>query len=80
MREAAVVVDVHVGEHHGLHVARADAKPSQLRAHFLLRLDVEADGKSKIRMPARQRFQMRRRSGVDDDHALRMLDRPGIDR
>jgi hypothetical protein len=80
MREAAVVVDMQVGEHYGLHVAGANAEASQLRAHFLLRLDVEADGKLKIRMPARQRFQMRRRSGIDDDHALRMLDRPGVDR
>jgi hypothetical protein len=61
MRKAAVVVDMHVGEHHRLDVAGADAEAPQLRLHLLLRLDVEADGKSKIRMPARQRFQMGRR-------------------
>ena len=80
MREAAVVVDMQVGQHDRFHVAGADAELRNCGPDFLLRLDVEADGKLEIRMPARQRFQMRRRSGIDDDDALRMLDRPGVDR
>ena len=54
MRKAAVVVDVQVSQHHGLHIAGTDAEASQLRPHLLLRLNVETDGKPKIRMPAWQ--------------------------
>jgi hypothetical protein len=78
--EAAIVVDVHVRQHHRFDVPGADAKAPQLRTHFLFGFDVEANAELEIRMPARQRFQMSRRSGVNDDHALGVLDRPGIDR
>ena len=80
MRKTAVVVDMQVSQHDRFHIALADAKASQLRSDFLLWLDVEAHRKLEIGVPARQRFQVRARSGIDHDDALGMLDRPGIDR
>ena len=79
VREAAVVVDVHVRQHHRLDVAGADAVGFQLWTDFLLGLDGETNAELKVGMPSRQRFQMRGRAGVDDDNAFGMLDRLGVD-
>ena len=80
VREAAVVVDMQVGQHHGLYVPGADTEPPQLRAELLLGLDIETNAELKIRMPARQLFQPRVGAGVDHNDAFGMLDRPGINR
>ena len=79
VREATVVVDVHVRQHHRRDVAGVDTVFFQLRADFLFGFDVEANAKLKEGMPG-QRFQMRGRAGVDEDDTLGMLDRPGVDR
>jgi hypothetical protein len=67
VREAAVVVDVQVRQHHRLDVTGPDTEASQLWADFLFRFDVEANAQAKIRVPGWQRFQVCRGSGIDDD-------------
>ncbi|MDE1973333.1 MAG: hypothetical protein KGI48_09135 [Hyphomicrobiales bacterium] len=77
VREAAVMIDVQVRQHHGSDVARTNAQLLQLRTGLLLRFDIEAYRELKIGMPSRQRFQMSGRAGVDHDHAFGMFNRPG---
>ena len=54
VREAAVVVDMQVGQHNGPDVPGADTELPQSRAELLLGLDVKTNAELKIRMPARQ--------------------------
>ncbi len=74
------MVDMQMGQQNRLHVARADPKRLQPRPDFLLAVDVEAHGETKIRMPLRQAHEARVSAGVDNDDAVGMLDRIGVDR
>ena len=53
VRQAAVVVDMQVRQHHRFDVAGTDAEAPQLRTNLLFGLDVESHGELKIRMPPR---------------------------
>ena len=69
-----------VRQHDAPDVCRAEAHRPKLRAKFLFRLDVEADAQAKVRMPVRQALHGRGGAGIDQDHAVAMLDRVGDNR
>ena len=83
MVQAAGVVGVEVRHHDPADIARADPEPLELRADLLLGLDLLADGEPEERLPAREVAGLGdagRLAGIDDDHALRVLDRERVDR
>jgi hypothetical protein len=80
--QAAGVIGVQVRHHEPAHIARADAEPFKLGPDLLLGLDPFAES-ADTRMPAGEVAGLGGAgglAGVDDDHALRVLDREGIDR
>ena len=78
--EAAVVVDVQVGQHDRAHVIRPDAERAKLGADLLLAFDIEAHAGAEIRVPLRQRLEPDIGARIDQDDAVAMLDRVDIDR
>ena len=81
MREAAVVIDVQVREDDAFDIEASDAQRAQLWTDFLFAFETKRDLPSMIGMQRPARFeQMHARTRVDDDHALRMVDDPGIRR
>ena len=80
--QAAGVVGVQVGHHQPADIAGADPEPFELGADLLLGLDPLAKS-ADARMPGREVARPGRAgglAGVDDDHALGMLDRERVDR
>jgi hypothetical protein len=75
--QPGIVIDVHVGENHGPHLARIEAEGAQARADLLLGLDGELHAEAKVGMPARQLEQVRGRARVDHDRSLGVIDQPG---
>jgi hypothetical protein len=81
MLEPARVIGVKVGQDDPANVARLDAEPGQLRADLVVGLDPLTKGPD-AGVPAREVGALRSArilAGVDDDHALGMLDREGVD-
>jgi len=81
--QATGVVGVQVREHDAADVAGVDAEALRLRADLLLRLDALANREAKERLPSREVARLSAAGGlarIDDDHALWVLDREGIDR
>jgi hypothetical protein len=71
-----------VGHHDPADIAGLDAESFQLRADLLLRLDPFAE-RTQAGMPAREVAPLGGAgvlARVDDDHALGVLDREGVDR
>jgi hypothetical protein len=81
VRQSAVVIHVQVGEDDLFHIARSDAHRAELRTDFVVALDPKHHFPSNIwvkRMRALK--EMCSLAGVDDDHALWMVDDPCIRR
>src|SRR5215213_2371493 len=72
-----------MGQHDPAHVAPPDAEPLELGPDLLLARNRLPDGEAEERLPAREVPGLGDPgglAGVDDDDALRMLDREGVDR
>ena len=81
--QAARVICVEMGHDDTTEIGRQDPGLLELRADLLLGLDVLANGEPEERLPAREVAGLRRAgrlAGVDDDHALSVLDRERVDR
>ena len=81
--EAAGVVAVHVGHHERSDGTGVDARIFELRPDLLIRSDPAALARPHERMPPRLVSRVvgtRALARVDDDRALRMLDREGANR
>jgi pimeloyl-ACP methyl ester carboxylesterase len=79
MRQAAVVIDVQVGEDDACDISRSNAERAQLWTDFLLALETKRHLPSVIGMERSAGFvQVHPLAGVDDDDAFGMLDDPGI--
>src|SRR5690242_20203400 len=72
------MVNMEVGQNNFAQIAQSNAKFPQLWSQLLIALNVETDGTLEIWVPARQRQEMLRRSGVDDDHPLGVIDDPRV--
>jgi hypothetical protein len=81
VRQSAVVIHVQVSEDDLFHIARPDAHRAELRSDFLVALDPKHHFPSQVRVKRVGGLEeMRSLAGVDDDHALWMVDGPRIRR
>ena len=81
--QAARMVGVEMGHYDAADIGRDNPELLELRADFLLRLHLLANGEPEERLPAREVTGLRdagRLPGIDHDHALCVLDREGVDR
>ena len=72
-RQAAVMVDVHVGENDLPHIFPADPERREFWRGLLLGLDREPDREAEVGMPARQAHQAGGRARVDEQDLVPML-------
>jgi hypothetical protein len=79
VREAAVVIGMQMREDDARGISRSDAEGAQLRTDLLFVLDTKYHFPSVIGMQRSAGFeQVHTLAGVDDDHAFRMFNDPGI--
>jgi hypothetical protein len=81
--QAARVVGVEMGDDDAADVGGQDPEVLELRGDLLLGLHLLANGEPEERLPAREVARLGdagRLAGVDDDHALGVLDGEGEDR